>query len=112
MENKFEYNFGSKETQKNVLPEKISPEFNEYLLPINTEMWDIIVESLEDYKDSTKISERKVLINEFFKSIEKLDSEDLLGKIAGYYLVTDYKNFKWKEPKKIRLEIKIQKEEK
>lgn len=110
MENKFEYNLGPNEIPKNTLPEKIHPDKNEYLLPMNSGVWELIIEALEVYTERTSVEEIKNQIREFFNSIEKLDTENLLGKISGYYLVTDYKNYKWKESKKIRLEIKIQKE--
>ncbi len=109
MDNTYEYNFNS--TSTGPLPEKIKPDGNEYLLPVNVELWSIIIEALESYKDITTEEEKKNKIKVFFQAIEKLDTENLIGKISGYYLVTDYKNYKWKESKQIRVEIKIQKEE-
>lgn len=109
MDKSYEYNFNS--NLSGPLPEKIKPNGNEYLLPVNVELWSIIIEALEAYNDITAEEEDKNKIKDFFQAIEKLDTENLIGKISGYYLVTDYKNFKWKESKQIRVEIKIQKEE-
>lgn len=109
MGNSYEYNFNN--TSTGPLPEKIKPDGNEYLLPVNVELWSIIIEALEAYNDITTEEEKKNKIKDFFQAIEKLDTENLIGKISGYYLVTDYKNYKWKESKQIRVEIKIQKEE-
>lgn len=103
--NTFEYNFNN--TSTGPLPEKIKPDRNEYLFPVDAELWSIIIEALEEYDNQTIEGEKKNKIDDFFKAIEKLDTENLLGKISGYYLTTDYKNHKWKETKKIRLEIKI-----
>lgn len=107
MGNTYEYNFNN--TPIGPLPEKIKPDGNEYLLPVDTELWAIIIEALEEYIDKTIEDEKKNKIEDFINAISKLDTENLLGKISGYYLVTDYKNHKWQESKKIRLEIKIQK---
>lgn len=108
MDNSYEYNFNN--TSTGPLPEKIKPDGNEYLLPVDTELWAIIIEALEEYIDKTIEDEKKNKIEDLLNAISKLDTENLIGKISGYYLVTDYKNHKWKESKKIRLEIKIQKE--
>ena len=109
MDNTYEYNFNS--TSTGPLPEKIKQDGNEYLLPVDAELWSIIIEALEEFNDITPEEEKKNKIDDFLNAISKLDTENLLGKISGYYLVTDYKNHKWKESQKIRLQIKIQKEE-
>jgi hypothetical protein len=109
MSNSFEYNFNS--NPSGPLPEIINTEGNEYLFPVDAELWSIIIEALEEFNDKTSEEEKKNKIDDFFNAISKLDTENLLGKILGYYLVTDYKNHKWKESKKIRIEIKIKKEE-
>ncbi|MHB9010895.1 MAG: hypothetical protein ACYC49_01525 [Ignavibacteriaceae bacterium] len=107
MVDKFEYNFNTQKNSGNNLPEKINLNSNEYLFPLKEGMMSLIFDALEQYKDRTSLDEEKILIQEFFASIEKLGNENLLGKISGYYLVTSYKNLKWRDSKQVRLEIKI-----
>lgn len=110
MANKQEYNFGPINVDKNNLPEKLNSDSNEYLFPLHKDMLSIIFESLQEYKTRTTLDDEKILIKEFFKSIECLGETNLMGKISGYYLISNYKNNRWSDSKELRLEIKINKE--
>ena len=109
MDNKQEYDFGPINVDKNTLPEKLTSDSNEYLFPLHKDMLSIIFESLQEYKDRTTLDDERILIKEFFKSIECIGEANLMGKISGYYLISNYKNNRWSDSKELRLEIKINK---
>jgi hypothetical protein len=53
MDNSYEYNFNS--NKSGPIPEKIKPDGNEYLLPLNNDIYDILFNALNYMKKKKMI---------------------------------------------------------
>lgn len=105
MDNSYEYNFNN--TSAGPLPEKIKLDGNEYLFPMNNDIYDILFNALELYEEKEDDKEIKLSIKGFHNSIADLGKTNLLGRIMGYYLIKELNDLKLNKKKKIRIEIKL-----